>query len=369
MRIGFDAKRAFFNLSGLGNYSRNIIHYLSSFYPENEYILYVPRRPDKPELLVSSGQQMALPESWISKRFPSAWRSFWLPKRLKIDNIDLFHGLSNEIPFGIHRYKIKPVVTVHDLIFLKYPQWYSKIDRTIYMRKTSYSCRFAYRIIAISEQTRSDIIRFLKVDPAKIDVVYQGCNPDFYNIASPEKKQEVSARYNLAPGYILYVGTIEERKNLLNVVRAIHQGSIITTLVVIGRQTPYASVVKKYIHEHHLENITFLENVPNDDLPSLYQMSSVFIYPSAYEGFGIPILEALYSRTPVITTAGGCFHEAGGDDSLYIDPSNIEEISDSLKKILGDEDLRNKMISKGYEHALKFNDKIIADNLMKVYES
>jgi len=367
MRIGFDAKRAFFNFSGLGNYSRNIIHYLSYYYPENEYILYVPRRPVDPKLLVLSGQQLAFPESWISKRLPSIWRSLLLSKRLESDNIDIFHGLSNEIPFGIHKYKLKSVVTIHDLIFLKYPQWYSRIDRNIYMRKTWYSCRFASRIIAISKQTSSDIVRLLKIDPSKIDVIYQGCDPVFYAAASPEKKQETLTRYNLIPGYILYVGTIEKRKNLLNVVRAIHHGRIDTPLVIIGRQTPYASLVKKYIHKHHLENVTFLENVPNEDLPSLYQMSSLFIYPSTYEGFGIPILEALYSRTPVITTAGGCFPEAGGDYSIYIDPEKIEQISDSIKKILSDDKLRKKMIDKGYEHALKFNDKIIADNMIRVY--
>lgn len=367
MRIGFDAKRAYFNLSGLGNYSRNIIHYLSCHYPENEYILYAPRRPDSPDMLASTGLQPALPKSWISKRFPSFWRSFRLPKRLEYDNIDLFHGLSNEIPFGIHRYHLKTVVTIHDLIFMKYPQWYGKIDRIIYTRKSSYSCRFAHRIIAASEQTRSDIISFFNIDPEKINVVYQGCDPRFYASASPEKKQEVLAKYNLMPGYIFYVGTIEKRKNLLNVVKAIHHGRIHTPLVVVGRHTPYASIVKKYIHDNHLETVTFLENVPNDDLPPLYQLSSLFIYPSTYEGFGIPILEALYSRTPVITTSWGCFPEAGGDFSAYIDPENIEQIADSIKKILDDTELRKKMIDEGYKHALKFNDKDIAENMMRIY--
>jgi glycosyltransferase involved in cell wall biosynthesis len=367
MRIGFDAKRAYFNLSGLGNYSRNIIYYLSHHYPENEYLLYAPRRPDEPDMLASTGLKPALPKSWISKRFPSFWRSFRLPKRLEYDNIDLFHGLSNEIPFGIHRYHLKTVVTIHDLIFMKYPQWYGKIDRIIYTSKSSYSCRFAHRIIATSEQTRSDIISFFNIDPEKIDVIYQGCDPRFYVTASPEKKQEILTKYNLTPGYILYVGTIEKRKNLLQVVKAIHHGNIQIPLVVVGRQTPYVFMVKKYIHKNHLENVTFLENVSNEDLPPLYQMASLFIYPSTYEGFGIPILEALYSLIPVITTSWGCFPEAGGNYSAYIDPENIEQMSDSIKKILSDEVLRKKMIDEGYKHALKFNDKDIAKNMIRIY--
>lgn len=369
MRIGFDAKRAYFNFSGLGNYSRNILFHLCQFYPGHEYILYVPRHPSDPELLICPRKQLAFPESWISKRLPSAWRSYWLGKRLERDRIDLYHGLSNEIPFGIHNYSIKSVVTIHDLIFMRYPQWYGRIDRNIYARKSYYSCRYTNRIIAVSEQTRSDIIRFFRTDPEKIDVVHQSCNPCFYTIAGNEKKQEVLARYNLVSGYILYVGTIEKRKNLLNVVKAIHHGKIYTPLVVVGRQTLYARTVKKYILEHNLSTVTFLENVPTEDLPPLYQMASVFIYPSTFEGFGIPVLEALYSRTPVITTAGGCFTEAGGAHSVYIDPANIEQIIDAINRILGDDELRKKMIDKGYEHALKFDNKSIANNMMRVYQN
>jgi len=369
MRIGFDAKRAYFNFSGLGNYSRNIIHQLNHFYPDHEYILYVPRHPYDPEPLNPPCQQLAYPESWVSKRLPSLWRSYWLGKRLEFDKIDLYHGLSNEIPFGIHKYNIKSVVTIHDLIFMRYPQWYPKIDRNIYKRKTHYSCHNASHIITISEQTRSDIVRFFNIDPASIDVVYQSCNQIFYHDASTAKKDEVLAKYDLTQGYILYVGTVEKRKNLLNVVRAIHLEKITTPLVVVGRHTQYALSVKKYIQDHQLERITFLENVPDEDLPSLYQMAGLFIYPSIFEGFGIPILEALYSRVPVITTAGSCFPEAGGEHSIYIDPGNIEQIADSIKKILGNNTLREKMIDKGYEHALKFNDKVIADDVMRIYQN
>lgn len=369
MRIGFDAKRAYFNFSGLGNYSRNILYHLCQFHPNHEYILYVPRQPSDPELLQCPRKQLAFPESWISKRLPSVWRSYWLGKRLERDRIDLYHGLSNEIPFGIHNNCIKSVVTIHDLIFMRYPQWYGRIDRNIYERKSSYSCRYANRIIAVSEQTRSDIIRFFRTDPEKIDVIYQSCNPSFYTDAGNEKKQEVLTRYDLSPGYILYVGTIEKRKNLLNVVKAIHHGKIDTPLVVIGRSTTYALTVKKYIAEHNLNTVTFLENVPTEDLPVLYQIASVFIYPSTFEGFGIPILEALYSRIPVITSAGGCFTEAGGTHSVYIDPANIEQITDAIKKILNDEKLRKKMIDKGYEYALKFDNKSVANNVMSVYQN
>ncbi|KPK87645.1 MAG: hypothetical protein AMS27_01940 [Bacteroides sp. SM23_62_1] len=368
MRIGFDAKRAYFNLSGLGNYSRNIIYHLSQFYPDHEYFLYVPRPPQKNESKIFPDQRPSLPESWISRQLPSVWRSYWLGKRLELDKIDIYHGLSNEIPFGIHTYEVRSVVTVHDLIFMRYPQWYSSIDREIYKRKTHYSCLKASHIITISEQTRSDIIRYFNVDPERIDVVYQTCNKIFHQEVSPSTKEEVLAKYDLTQGYILSVGTVEKRKNLLNIVKAIHHGRITIPLVAIGRHTSYASLVKKYIQDHHLEEIIFLENVPDEDLPALYQMARIFIYPSIFEGFGIPILEALYSKVPVITTDGSCFPEAGGDHSCYIDPENVEQLAEALNKILADDNLRKKMIEKGYEHALKFNDRVMTDNIIRVYQ-
>jgi glycosyltransferase involved in cell wall biosynthesis len=367
MRIGFDAKRAFFNYSGLGNYSRNTIQYLNQHYPENEYFLYIPRHSGTSAFQAYQGQQLIYPDSFISKLFPSLWRSFLLPGKLESDKIQLYHGLSNEIPFGIHKYKIRSVVTIHDLIFLRFPEWYRQTDRLIYKSKTLYSCRNSDRIIAISNQTKSDVIEFYHINPDKIDVVYQGCDPQFYQESAASRKEEILRKYNLTSGYLLNVGTVEKRKNLLNIVKAIHSGKISTTLVVIGRQTRYADEVKKYIARYHLRNIRFLENVPNQDLPSLYQMASLFIYPSTYEGFGIPILEALYSRIPVITTSGGCFREAGGEHSIYVNPADIEQISSTIKKVLDDTELRFAMINKGYDHTLKFNDKNIAQNLMNVY--
>ncbi len=369
MRIGFDAKRAFFNYSGLGNYSRNIIQYLRMYYPDNEYFLYVPYRSPAALIHNSPGQNFIYPEGLLSRSLPSVWRSYLLPVRLDSDRIEMYHGLSNEIPFGIHKYNIKSVVTIHDLIFLRYPEWYRKVDRMIYRIKTHYSCMNANRIIAVSSQTKSDIIEFYKISPEKIDVVYQGCDPQFYNESSQSLKEGILKKYGLSAGYLLSVGTVEKRKNLLGVVKAIHEGRIDRPLVVIGRQTSYAKIVKEYIALHQIKNIRFLENVPGEDLPPLYQMASMFIYPSIFEGFGIPILEALYSKVPVITSSGGCFIEAGGEHSIYINPENIKQIAESIRNVLEDNDLRLKMIIKGYDHALKFNDKAIARNIYNVYKT
>lgn len=368
MKIGFDAKRAFFNYSGLGNYSRNIILYLQKFYPGHSYHLYVPRKREGMGDSLEKNQQIHFPESRIGKKLPSFWRSYWLPGRLEADELDLYHGLSNEIPFGIHKKKIKSIVTIHDLIFLRYPHWYPPIDRKIYLRKSRYSCQAANRIIAISEQTKQDIIEFYGIGADKIDVVYQGCDPIYYEEVSEAKRKEIRVKYDLPGEYLLNVGTIEKRKNLLVLVQALHSRNIDKPLVVVGRPKPYADEVKSYIRQHRMEDIYFLENVPSEDLPALYQMSALFIYPSQFEGFGIPILEALNSGVPVITSKGSCFAEAGGEHSMYAEPGNVDELGEAVVKVLNDSELRKRMIEKGYNHAQSFRENVIADNIMKVYE-
>ncbi len=367
MRFGFDAKRAFFNYSGLGNYSRNTIRYLCHKFPENEFYLYIPKKKNQISNGISKNQTLVYPQSWKAKKFSSLWRSYWLGKQLVRDGIALYHGLSNEIPFDIVKNHVPSVVTIHDLIFLRFPEWYKPIDRKIYSRKARFSCNNADRVIAISEQTRSDIIHYFKIPEEKIDVVYQGCDPDFYEQWTEAEKQKLSQRYHLPASYLLYVGTIEPRKNLLQVIKARHRGKLDIPLIVVGRSTPYIKEIHEYITEHSVKNITFLQDVPNEDLPGIYQMADAFIYPSRYEGFGIPILEALFSRTPVITSSGCCFDEAGGKSSMYVDPDDTDEMIHAIRLVLEDEKLRTEMQVLGYDHAQNFKKDIIAENLMEVY--
>ncbi len=367
MRIGFDAKRAFFNFSGLGNYSRNIIAYLSRTFPEHEYFLYIPKRNTRIRQNGEfAGHTHVYPEG-PAKYFPSLWRSYRLGRRLEKDGINLYHGLSNEIPFDLPGSAVRSVVTMHDLIFMRFPQWYQPIDRRIYIRKARHACLNADRIVAISRQTGSDLQEFLRTPAEKIDVVYQGCDPMFYSIVQDDRRQDLRDRYSLPASYLLYVGTIEPRKNLLTILKAMLAGSPDIPLVVIGRPTAYLNRVRRFIREHDMKNVRFLRNVPNEDLPGLYQMAEIFLYPSIFEGFGIPILEALASRTPVITSRGSCFPEAGGKSTLYVDPGNPEELADAIRKILEDSGLQDAMRTSGYEHALGFTEDIIAGHIMNVY--
>ncbi|MCK4749114.1 MAG: glycosyltransferase family 4 protein [Bacteroidales bacterium] len=367
MRIGYDAKRAFNNFSGLGNYSRYVISNICRFYPENECLLYTPGIADKNLFHQPEGSVVRQPGKGLWNLKGSLWRSSKLTGWLNEDGIDLFHGLSNELPYGIHRSRVKSVITIHDLIFLEHPELYKPFDRKIYERKARYGTRAAGRIIAVSVQTKQDIIRVLDVDESKIKVVYQGCHKQFYKRVSEDTLRTSRLQFALPSEYLLYVGTIEERKNLLRVVMAMHQGKIDIPLVVVGKKTAYFNQVKEYIEKHHLPYIYFLDQVQTTDLPAIYQGSRGFIYPSSYEGFGIPILEALNSGVPVITSRGGCLEETAGKGGLLIDPFDQEEMIEAIRRVIEDSALKDRLIREGGAHALKFREEQTIPALYNVY--
>lgn len=367
MRIGFDAKRAFNNYSGLGNYSRYVISNICRFHPENECLLYTPSIADEDLFHEPKGAVVKLPVTRFGRYSSSYWRSIRLTYWLGKDGVDIYHGLSNELPYGIHRTSVKSIITIHDLIFLQLPDLYKPFDRYVYRRKVQYGTGIANRIIAVSEQTKQDIIRLLGVDEKMIRVVYQGCNRQFYSRVSDETLRYIRQQFALPDEYLLYVGTIEERKNLLKIVEALDKGKISFPLVVVGRKTAYFNQVKNYIERHGMRNIHFLDQVQVTDLPAIYQGSRGFIYPSSYEGFGIPILEALNSGVPVITSRGGCLEETAGKGGLLINPQDPEEMIQSIRLVLEDSALRDRLIREGGAHALKFREEQTIPALYNVY--
>ncbi len=365
MRIGFDAKRAFLNSSGLGNYSRYVISGLSGMFPDNEYLLYTPGRKN---YAPPDGTRVLGPGTAVSRLLPSLWRTLWLAGDAEADAVDLFHGLSNEIPFGSSRRSFRTCVTIHDLIFLRMPHLYPATDRSIYRLKTSLAVRHADHIIATSEQTKRDLVEILSADPERISVVYQGCQPRFYNPAGNLETERVKKKYDLPEQFLFYVGTIEKRKNLLRVAEALSIGNLDIPVIAAGRKTAYATEVENFAVKKKLNHFRLIGEVPAEDLPAMYQLASVFIYPSIYEGFGIPVLEALNSGTPVITSSGGCLEESGGEGALLVNPYASDEIADAIVRILDSQDLREALIRKGRSHALQFRDEITIPRLYDVYK-
>lgn len=366
MRIGFDAKRFFHNKTGLGNYSRDLIRILHKYYPQNEYLLYNPKKTNQyRQVVVNQCVSERNPEGFW-KKIKSIWRSVGVPAQFDEDKIDIYHGLSGEIPIRIPK-NIKKIVTIHDLIFERYPHLYSFFDRKIHFQKFKYAAQKADVVVAISQQTKKDIVDFLKINPDKIQVIYQGCSNAFKKEYSEKEKNEVREKFSLPDNYILNVGTLEERKNVLTIVKAIK--NIDTKLVLVGKKTSYYQKIEKYIVDNQLQNkVIHLSNVGLEELAMLYQMATIFVYPSIFEGFGIPIVEALYSKTPVITTHSGVFPEAGGDASVYVNPYDVKEMQNAIKQLLTDSERRQNIAQKGYEFAQQFNDDVVAAQYYQLYE-
>jgi glycosyltransferase involved in cell wall biosynthesis len=379
MNIGFDAKRAYHNQTGLGHYSRTLIQSLAVHYPHHQYYLFNPK-PSSLFQFQSKNIQEVLPQQFFHKSFPSVWRQLLVKNDLKKLKIDLYHGLSHEIPYNLHQSKIKSVVTIHDLIHERFPHQYKAIDRKIYTAKFRYACKHADKVIAISKQTKEDIIQFYNIDPQKIEVCYQSCNPAFANKVSETEKQRVKEFYQLPDQYFLYVGSIIERKNLLTVCKAFKslQDEINIPLVVIGNGSAYKEKVKSYIAETGIaDRVIFLADTPNAktngfqsaiDFPAIYQQAFAMIYPSTFEGFGIPVLEALCSRIPVITSNVSCLPEAGGDGAFYVNPSRPEEIAAQIQVILSNQTLVTNHVEKGWAHSQQFSNEKCAEAVMQVYE-
>lgn len=362
MKIAYDAKRFFHNTSGLGNYSRDLVRILAEFYPQNQYILLNKNKSERGRDILD------LPNvSFVKTSDGTMSRQFKMGKDAQNIGADIFHGLSGELPLKWNKKPIKKVVTIHDLIFVRFPQYYTWFDRKIHFWKFRKAANTADRIIAISQQTKEDIIHFLKIKENKIDVVYQGCHASFKEKPTDEFLEQVKEKFDLPDRFLLNVGTIEERKNLLNVVKALKDSGI--PLVVVGsrKKKKYVKKIESEIRKNGVE-VYFLQDVSMEELASVYRLADIFIYPSFFEGFGIPVIEALFSETVVITSNTSCLPEAGGPDSVYVNPDNVDDIKAKILFLWDNESERKRRVEKGLQFAQKFNDDVIAKDLMKVYE-
>jgi glycosyltransferase involved in cell wall biosynthesis len=361
MNIGFDAKRAFHNKSGLGNYSRDTILSLAKYFPEENYFYFNPKPSD---LFSIEKGQIISPATFLDKKWTARWRTYGMRKYFETLKLDVYHGLSNELPFGKKTFSTKEIVSIHDLIFLRYPETYKAIDRKIYTKKFSEACRIADLVVATSESTKRDIIHFFGTEADKIKVIYQSCNDLF--LSHTAQHYDMSA-FNLPEKYILSVGTIEERKNQLVILEAIKDTDL--HLVLIGKEKAYAEKLKTFIEKNELTHrIHFIANASNEALVEIYKNASAFVYASFYEGFGIPILEAMASGVPVIASHASSLPEVGGEAVLYFNPNSSDELNTALSRILNDTAFKNSLILKGKNQAQLFSKEKMVQQLMAIYK-
>jgi glycosyltransferase involved in cell wall biosynthesis len=362
MKIGFDAKRAFGNNTGLGNYARWVIMYLAKLYPQYELYLFTPTTEHSFSNEISQFEQVKIISPQGPQRlFKSLWRTYSIADLCNELSLDAYHGLSNELPIGIESFTGKKIVTIHDLIFLRYPNYYNNIDRYIYRKKFEYAAKVSDTIVAISQQTALDIAHHLTVDSDKIVVKYQSC--------VHTKNSTTSLPDRIQKPYLLCVGTIEPRKQQLNVLKAFNQAKIPElNLYFVGRKTSYAAELYSYISQYELSNsVAVLDNVNNEMLANLYSQAIAVVYNSEFEGFGIPALEALNYQKPLLASTAQSVMEIGGDAALYNHACDVAQLASNMQKIASNESLRIELIAKGSIQAAKFETEKLIHHLVSVY--
>lgn len=371
--IGFDAKRIVRNGTGLGSYGRTLVNDLAQR-QDLALRLYAPdkgRDDLRSQIVERPNVSFCYPHFSSSIHLPSSWwRMKGVVTDLQRDGVQLYHGLSGELPIGIRKSGIHSVVTIHDLIFLRHPEFYNWVDTKIYAWKFRQTLREADHVIAISECTKRDILYYGDIDEQKISIVYQSFAPRFSVEVSEEQRTQVRSAYQLPQRYILNVGSIEARKNILQAVQALPLLPDDVALVMVGRHTPYTDQVLQYVREHHLEErVRVLHGVPDEHLPMLYALAESFVYPSVYEGFGIPIIEAISCGLPVVACSGSCLEEAGGPDSLYVQPGNVEAMAAAIRLTLVGAEGRELRIENSKKYIRRFSGCNVADQVVNVYQS
>src|SRR5688500_1516023 len=356
MRIGYDAKRLFTNFTGLGNYSRSLVHHYHKAYPDDELFLFTPEVKADPRtqpFLEDSALQIIKPTG-----FKPLWRLHDITKAIHQTGVNVYHGLSHELPLGISKLPVKKIVTMHDVIFKYYPSDNKWFDRKIYDWKWKHACVTADVIIAISEQTKHDLIYYYNAPPEKIKVIYQSADASFSKLVTDDEIKKVKQKYQLPEIYNLYVGSVISRKNLLAIIKAMimMKASERSPLVIIGQGKEYKNKVITEAKRGGIDHLLIWLGSPLfEDFPAIYKGGQMMIYPSLHEGFGLPVIEAMHVGIPVITSDQSSLREAGGNAASLIKPGDNSALANAMIKISGDRAFADSMIQRGYEHAKKFS--------------
>ena len=360
-RFGFDKKTNLPVRVGSGEYAYELLLELSKVDKKNNYYVYLPIKPTRD--MPSENKQ------WRYIVFPSKklWTLLGLSNKLlkNKEKINVFFSPTHYLP----PIAPKSVISILDVSYLKFPDLFKKKD--LYQLKIwgRLSIKKAKKILTISESSKSDIIKYYGVKPDKIRVIYPGVKEILnikYKILNME---ELKKKFGIEKEYILFVGTIQPRKNIIRLIEAFVKLDKNLQLVIVGKKGwQYEEILEVPKKLGVSDKVLFIDSASDEDLPSFYKSAKMFVLPSLYEGFGLPILEAMQNGCPVITSNISSLPEAGGDAALYVDPENVEDIKEKMEKLLSDEGLRKEMIEKGYQQVKKFSWEKSAKETLKVLE-
>ncbi len=374
MNIGIDARALTKRPAGIGIYLNGIINYLNKIDKKNKYYLYSHKNIEL---------DIDLNKNWTKREFTkyhigTLWMYYMLPKQLKKDKIDIFWGTSHLLPKN--NTNIKYVLTIHDLALFKFNYIGSNYNTIIQKLIVKNSCVNADKIIADSKSTKRDIIKIFKINPSKISVIYPGLpNEDMINKINlkniKQSEQIVKNKLNIKNNYILYLGTIEPRKNVDLLVKAYEECkrkyNVNCNLVLAGGLGwKYKSTLHLIKKSKYRKSIILTGYISNEDKYHLYRCAEMLVYPSIYEGFGIPIIEALSMKLPVITSYVSSLPEVGGDAVKYIyNVKSYKELCNNIMSILNlNNKERKRIITLGLEQSKKFSYKTCAYKILKLFE-
>ena len=369
MPIYVDVSAAVHRRAGLGRYAESLVRALVERFPRRMGLFYnrggtcqpLAGLEDLPVRTVSAGYKPWRMAVYLGHKLHIGFDSL-------VPDAQLFHATEHLLlPFR----RIPTVLTVHDLIFRLFPEHHKALNYHYLNRAMPLYCHRAGAIIAISEATRRDLIEHYDIDPEKITVVYEAAAPHF-RPAAPSQVDAVRARYRLPERFALHVGTLEPRKNLVRLLEAMAQlreTGIDVPLVLVGATGWLFEGFFRRMNELKLEpSVKMLGYVPDADLPAVYSAATVCAMPSVYEGFGLPVLEAMACGTPVVCSRAASLPELGGDAAVYFDPDNTEELAAQLEGLWENESLRRRMSGAGIKQASRFSWSHTAEQTMAVYE-
>jgi glycosyltransferase involved in cell wall biosynthesis len=369
MKIGIDAR--FFGSigKGLGRYTQKLIENLEKIDRENQYYIFLRKENwNKYQPQNRNFLKIVADIPWYGFR-----EQFWFPKILKRFKLDLVHFPHFNIPIF---YKGKFVVTIHDLILFHYPtQRASTLSPFIYLlKKTAYqkviknAIQKSQKIIAVSNYTREDIIKHFHVPKEKIFVTYEAVGLANKPLQDPVKN--ILKRYGIIKPYLLYVGNSYPHKNLERLVlvfREIIKKHPHLHLVLVGKEDYFYRRLKGFVSRSSVKNVVFTDYVSDEHLSAIYREALLYVFPSLYEGFGLPPLEAMMENTPVASSQASCLPEILGDAAVYFDPQAESEMAEIIEKAISDENLRQRLIQKGRERIKKFSWEKMAEETLRIY--
>ncbi|MBE7548659.1 MAG: glycosyltransferase family 4 protein [Planctomycetia bacterium] len=368
MNIGINALSIRNQYAGIGVYTKYLIHALSQIDQKNRYVLFLNPENYNDLKVGQDNFENVIVQAPLRKFY--LWEQVYLPFVLKKKQIDIFHGPRNVLPLLC---KIKSVVTIHDLAFLLFPEVMKFNPFNYWSVFVKRSAVKADHIISVSESTKKDIVRLYNISEHKITVTHEACNNSFKRIEDESALKRISQKYELPERFILYVGTIEPRKNLNVVLEAmdiLKKNNLNIKLVIVGKKGwLYAGFFDTLQSLGLGNNVIFTGYVPAEDLPGIYNLAEIFVYPSKYEGFGLPLLEAMSCGVPVIASNVSSIPEVVGDAGILVRPDDPKEFAHKIYELLTDKETRAKMSSKGFERTKSFSWEKVAQKTLTVYEN